>query len=130
MVEHDDAVARFVFGNVTARGGDDTGRLMAVDARRREQIVFDFFEIGMADAAGLDADKNLSVTDGGRADLVDRDDAVAAINGGAHAFRDNGGDFRMCSRQETLPVFWMPFQRGVSGARAPPGVGGDWRARR
>src|SRR5262249_52136390 len=49
-----------------------TGGLMPVDPRRRQQIVFNLLEIGMADAAGFDAHQNLAGPDLGSRDVLHR----------------------------------------------------------
>ena len=51
---------------------------VAVDAGRGQQVVFDFLEIGVADAAGFHTNEDLTRADFGRVDGVDGDDGVAA----------------------------------------------------
>jgi len=65
-MEDDDAVARLKLRNFAADLRDYTRGLVTVDTRRREEVVFDLFEIGRTDTAGFDADQNFSVADDGR----------------------------------------------------------------
>ena len=51
MVEDDDAVAGLEAGDGRTRFGHDAGGFVAEDARRGEQVIFDFLEIGVADPA-------------------------------------------------------------------------------
>ena len=69
MVEDDDAVAGLEFRDVGAHVRDHARGLMAVNARRGEQVVFDLLEIGVADAAGFHADEDFARADLGRVDL-------------------------------------------------------------
>ena len=64
-----------------------SGRFMAVNARRRQQVVFDLLQIGVADAAGFHPDQDLARPDGGRGDLLDATTLCAAIYGGMHGLR-------------------------------------------
>ena len=43
-----------------ANGGDDPGDFVAVNARRRKQVIFDFFEIGVADDRKLSTRMRIS----------------------------------------------------------------------
>jgi hypothetical protein len=86
VVEGYDAIAGPESGDSLADCGDYAGRLMSIDARRGEKVVFDFFEIGVADAAGLDTDENFAAADCGSGDLLDIYQALAAINGCVHGF--------------------------------------------
>jgi len=61
-----------------------SGGLVTVDARRRQEIVFNLFEIRVANTARLYGDEDFA-----RADIRDRDGldsnrTVAAINSSAH----------------------------------------------
>ena len=69
-MKDNNAVARPVFRYAFAHMRDHPRGLMPVNAGRSEQVVFDFLQIGMADAAGLDANQNLTGPNGGRVDLI------------------------------------------------------------
>ena len=75
----------------------DARRFMTVNSGRGQKIVLDFFQIGMADAAGFDANQQLARTDVGRRNLFDRYNAAALVNGGAHGRRNR--DFKIGNRQ-------------------------------
>ena len=60
-----------IIRDIRATAADHAGGLMAVDSGRRQQIVFDFLEIGVADAAGFHPNQNLAGANFGRVDLVD-----------------------------------------------------------
>lgn len=67
VMKDDDAIADGIAANAGADRGHHAGRLMAVDARRLEQIVFNLLKIGVADTAALDPDEQFAGTDfGGR----------------------------------------------------------------
>jgi len=68
MVEDDYAAAHRESAHFPARCGDYAGGFMAEDARRRQQVVFDLFEIGVTDAAALDADQQFARAYGRRWD--------------------------------------------------------------
>ncbi len=59
-MEGEHAVAGFEFGYVRAHCGHHARGFMSIDAGRRQQIVFDLLEIGVADAASLHADQNFA----------------------------------------------------------------------
>ena len=59
----------------------------------------------MADAAGLHADQNFAGADRRRVDGVDRNDGVAAIDGGLHVIGDNPGIVRSCGGKEISQFF-------------------------
>jgi hypothetical protein len=98
MVKCDDAIAQPEAGDSGTNGGYDPGRLMAVDARRSEQVVLDFLEVCVANPAGLDANQDLAGADGWRWNPLHANHAAAAINGGVHGFRDDES-VRIGSRQ-------------------------------
>ena len=70
------AIARPELGDAAAHRGHHAGGLVPVDARRRQQIVFDLLQIGVADAASFHADQNLAGADRRRRDLLHGDDAA------------------------------------------------------
>ncbi len=51
-------------------GNDRTGSLVTEDPRTGKQIVLDFFQVRVADAACFDADQQLSCADLGRGHFV------------------------------------------------------------
>ena len=83
-MENDDTIAGLELCDAAADLGDNTRCLMPVNSRRGKQIVFDFLEIGVADATGFDAYEHLA-----RADFRHRNRfhfhlAIAAVHGGVH----------------------------------------------
>ena len=63
VVEDDDAVAGFELRDVGAHMRYNSGGLVAVNARRRQQVVFNFFQIGVTDAAGFHANEDFAGAD-------------------------------------------------------------------
>ena len=99
MVEDDHAVAGRVIADACADGCHHAGGFMAENARRGEQIVFDFLEIGVADAAAFHANQQLAGADGRASGLrLHRDFAVAGVDGGLHGGW-GGDEFRIECRQ-------------------------------
>ncbi len=86
-MEENHAIAGRVFRHSLADGNDDTGRFVTIDTRRRKQVVLDLLEIGMTDAAGFHANKQLARPDDRRVDALDSDLAVSGINGCPHGAR-------------------------------------------
>ncbi len=76
VMERHHPVARCEPGDAAAHRGHYARCLVAVNARRSQQVVFDLLEVGMADAACLDTDENLARTDLRRRDLFHRNYAV------------------------------------------------------
>jgi len=70
--------------NPGARRYHGAGKFVPEYPRRRNQAVFDLFEIRAADAAGMHADENLSVGYFGDRHCFHRDPGGSAINGRAH----------------------------------------------
>jgi hypothetical protein len=87
VVKNNDAIARRVFCDPIADSRDYTGSLVAVDARGRKEVVLDFLEIGVADAAALDPDQDFAAPDKRGFDGFDRDSAWATIHGRSHDAR-------------------------------------------
>jgi hypothetical protein len=90
MVKDDDAIADVEIADAGADGGDHPGCFVAENPRRSQQVVFDFLEIGVTDSAAFHADQQLARADDRRGDGLDRNPAVAGIDGGAH--RGGWGD--------------------------------------
>lgn len=67
--------------------GDYPGRLMAVNTRRRQEVMFDLLEIGVANPAAFHAHQNFISPDNGRFDRPNLDPAMADIDCRAHALR-------------------------------------------
>jgi hypothetical protein len=84
VVENDHAIAWGVSRDSIANGCNDAGSLVAVDARWREKIVLDFFEIGMTNPAALNPDQNLVLLQRRSLDAFERDAARASIDGRSH----------------------------------------------
>jgi len=68
-VEDNDTVARFKIAYAAAHARHYAGSLVPVDPRRRQQVVLDLLQIGVADAASLHAHQQLTGADFGRRDL-------------------------------------------------------------
>ena len=87
-MKNDHAIARHELAHDSfADGGDDARGFMAVDAGRRQKIVFDLLQIGVADATALDANQDLARADDGSFNGLDRDPALAPIDSGLHRVR-------------------------------------------
>ncbi len=115
VVEGHHAVAGFEFGNARAHGGHHAGGFMPINARRRQQVVFDLLEVGMADSAGFHADQNFAGPNGRSGNLFDGDDTLASINRRVHGVGDCAS-VRIGNRQKTLP---MP-SRGLDTPASQP----------
>jgi hypothetical protein len=87
MVKNNYAIAGRVFGHALTNGGHYARDFMTVNARRREQIVLDLFEIGVANPATLHADQHFARPDGRRLNRLNGDAAVSKIDGGLHGAR-------------------------------------------
>ena len=98
MVEDDHTIADIEAADSWSHGCDHAGSLMSEDARRREQVVLDFFEIGVADSTAFHADQQFSRTDGGRGDRLNGDLAVARVDGRLHG-GGSGDNLRIECRQ-------------------------------
>ena len=55
VMECNDTIARSEFCHTRTGAHDNPGSLVTEDARRRQQVVLDLFEVGVADPAGLHA---------------------------------------------------------------------------
>ena len=66
------------------------GGFMAEDSRRRHGAISDFLEVGRADAAHSDLDEQFVRADARDGDGFEAQIVDAAINDGAHGFRDGG----------------------------------------
>ena len=88
MMENDHPVACLKLLDIPAGSHHYTRGFVAVYARRRQQIVFDFLEIRVANPAGLHAHKQFTGADFGRRYLLDSDDAIALIDCGPHSRGD------------------------------------------
>src|ERR1019366_8412214 len=80
VVKHHHAVAQFVAGNLFAERSNHTGRFMAKDARGGMGTGCDLLEISAADAAGVNANQDLSRADLRHRDSLHADVVHAAIN--------------------------------------------------
>ena len=94
VMEDDDTIADGKSAHARARGCHDASRLVAKNARRRKQIVFDLLEIGVADTAAFHADEELARPDGGRRHLLHRYPAFAGVDRGPHHI--GHGNWRSC----------------------------------
>jgi hypothetical protein len=63
VVKHDYTIAGRELAHLPPSAHYHSSRLMSIDARRGQKVVFDFFQIGMADATGFHAHQNLAGTD-------------------------------------------------------------------
>jgi hypothetical protein len=77
VVENDHAIARGIFRNPIADGCNDAGSFVAVDPRRREEVVLDFLQIGMTNAAALHSNQNFALRQRWRLDRFEGDAAGA-----------------------------------------------------
>ena len=98
--------------------------LMTVDARWGKEVVLNFLQVGVANAARLHADEDLPGPDGGRWDLFHADQAVPAVNRGVHRTR-NVAQTRIGNRQKNLPMPPLPAHTGVSAGSVPGSVRSD-----
>jgi hypothetical protein len=89
MVQRDAVADAEIF---YARAGFDNraGSFVAEDARRRDGAVLDFFDVGRADAADGDFHQQFIGADARDGDGFEAQVVDAAINDGAHGFRDGG----------------------------------------
>ena len=83
-MEHNHPVTGREARDAFAHSRHHAGGLMAVNPRRSQQVVLDFLEIGVADAAGFNANQNFTGADFGHRDGFHLDDALAFIHGGLH----------------------------------------------
>ena len=75
-------------GFATADFDDSAGSFVPEDARRRDEAVMDFFDVGRANAADSDFDEEFVWADCRNRDVFKAEVVCAAINNGAHGFRD------------------------------------------
>ena len=83
MVGHD-AVADGEVRNACADTGDSSGHLVAEDARAGVGAGVDLFEVGAADAAGVDSKEEFAGADLRDGDGFGLDVVDAAVDGGLH----------------------------------------------
>jgi hypothetical protein len=122
-VEDDDSVARLKFRDAAADFRNDPRRLMSVNSRRRQQIVFDFLEVGVADAARFDANEHLARADFGYRNRLHFHHAIALIHRSLHRGQcdrlDRLGGTKIDSLQKMLLMIRMPHCNWLRGASAP-----------
>jgi hypothetical protein len=87
VMENDNPIPGLILGDAIPGSGDHPGRFMAVDARRRKQIVLNLFEIGVADAAGFHPYEDFIRRNGRRLDVLHRNPPAPGIDGGPHVLR-------------------------------------------
>ena len=112
------AVAWLKFGDSRAYSRHYARGLMAVNTRRRQQIVLDFFEIGVADSASFYTDQNFAGFNRRGRDLFDVHDAFAPIDGGAHRFR-NSPQTKIGNRQKIYLMLQKPGHTGNAAGLIP-----------
>ena len=83
-----------------AHADHDTGRLVAEDSRRRQQVVLHLLQVRVTDAAGLHTDQQLAGANFRNGQLLDAYRAVAPVYSGPH--RGGDADVRICSLQRNL----------------------------
>jgi hypothetical protein len=71
-----------------ADGGDDAGGFVSEDAGSGMRACGNLFEVGAANAAGMDADQHFAGADFGDGDGLDADVVDAAVDGGLHGRGD------------------------------------------
>ena len=96
-MKHYYPVARFEPAHVAAGAHHRPCYLMTIDARRRQKVVFDLFQVGVTDAASFHADQNLARTDFRDGYLFHGNNTPAFVHSGVHSGRD--GPVRIGSRQ-------------------------------
>jgi hypothetical protein len=84
VVEHYHSIPNFVSIDALPNFGDDASDLMPVNSRRRQEIMFDFFEISVANTASFDTYKQLPEIQLRSGYLFDRNSARTPINGSPH----------------------------------------------
>ncbi len=89
MVGHD-TVADAEIRDGFADPGHGAGHLVSEDARGGVRAGVDLLEVCTADAAGIDADEEFAGADLGDGHGFDADVVDAAVDGGAHPWRDGG----------------------------------------
>ena len=83
-----DAVTGFPSGDAAADDDDGAGEFVAEDLGRGDVGVIDLFDVRSADAAGGNFDEDFAVGDFGDGNFFDADDALFAVDAGAHGFGD------------------------------------------
>jgi hypothetical protein len=85
VMKDNDAVIYAEFFNTLADGGNYTCSFVSENAGRGVGAESDFFEVGAADAAGVNANQDLARADGGDWDSFDANVILAAIDSGLHS---------------------------------------------
>jgi hypothetical protein len=84
MVKHHNPIAGLKLRNLSASCDNDASGLMAEDARGGMRAGGDLFEIGPADAAGVNTDEKLARADFRNGDFFQSNVIDAAIDGSPH----------------------------------------------
>ena len=79
VVEQADAITFGKPGDFITDANDSAGRLMSVDSRRRQEIMLDFLEVRMADAAGFNAYKDFAGTGLWNGNLLKGDSLLSRV---------------------------------------------------
>ena len=87
-METHDSVAWFPFGDAGAHSDDGACELVTQDLRGGYVGLKNFFDVGAADAARGDFDKDFALGDVGDGNFFDADDALFAVDTGVHGFGD------------------------------------------
>src|SRR5262249_23065164 len=82
------AVAGLEFGDAMADGNNCAGQFMAEDLWRLHVALVNFLNVGAANAAGCDFDKNFAFADFGNWDFFNTNNSLFAVNASAHGFGD------------------------------------------
>ena len=94
VVEGHGAVSLFPGGNVLADGCDRAGHFVAEDAGGVVGAGVDFFQVGAADAAGVDAQEDFAWAQSGQGHGFDADVVGGSVDGGLVVGREFGGLLR------------------------------------
>jgi hypothetical protein len=80
-------IAPLVLADVPANFCYDSGGFMPVDSRRRQKVVLDLFQIGVANTTRFNSNQDFIVTDRGSGNFFRSNTTVAAVYGRKHRTR-------------------------------------------
>jgi hypothetical protein len=90
VMEDQHPVAGLEIPNFLADSRNFASRFVSIYPRRRQQVVFDLFQIGMTDPATVDFYEYFTRSDLRHRNRLDADSALAGINGRPHVWRQAG----------------------------------------
>src|SRR5437870_4358674 len=112
MVEHDDAITRLKFGDISSSCRNHSSRFVTKNTRGSQKIVLDLLQVGVAHPAGLHPNEDFTGANFRRRDLIHRDDTLSPIDRSPHIPRH----VRSYTCQETLPIESPPMRYAVANA--------------